>query len=1010
MMRLSLRLLGDFEARLGAGPPLRLRTRKTQALLAYLASTPGQSHSRDKLAALLWGERSQAQARSRLRGSLFVLRRALAPADPPCLAIGNEAVAVTAGAVDVDAVAFARLVQAGEPEALAQAVAIYRGDLLQGLAFRGALFEDWLMAERERLRESALVAMAKLLAHQRRADHIDAALQTALRMLGLDPLQEPIHRTLMRLYAQVGRRAEALRQYQRCVSVLKRELRTRPEVETTAVYHDILRRRTVQGLRFQPDPGTGVLPHAPPDMPPHNLPRQLTSFVGRRKEIEDVKRLLSNTTQLLTLTGAGGCGKTRLALQVGGDALAEYADGVWLAELAPLADPPLVPHVVASTMGVREQSGRPLTQTLVDHLKHKRLLLILDNCEHVLIASGQLADALLRCCPHLKILATSRKGLGIGGELTYSVPPLSTPGAKAPLPVDSLTKYEAVQLFTERAVSSQPAFAVAPQNAQAVAQICRRLEGIPLAIELAAARIRALSPDQIAIRLAEGFDVLTGGSPIALPRYQTLRATMDWSYELLTHQERVLLRRLSVFAGGWTLEAAEAACADQMSESFDVLTLLVRLVEQSLVRYTAENGHARYRLLETVRQYANEKLAESGEAERVRERHCAFFLALAEEAEPKLWSAEAAFWLDRLEAEHDNVRSAFEWSLARSEAVETALRLAGALRRFWFMRNHLSEGRACLNAVLSRQAAAVLSGSGKRDRAKVLQGAGMLSWRQGDLAHAREPLEASVALFREAGDPRQACLSLTLLGVLAGYEGDLARARALEDESVQQLRDLGDRWSLAVALNYQGLVAATQGDDAAARSALDEGIAILRAVGDGWYIPVLLGNRSAVAYRQGDCAMACSLSHESLILAREAGNRTAAADAQCVLGLVAFDRGDYKAALGCFGEGLIIWREMREMRKIHWMFEAFARLATAQTQMERAARLFGAAGALQECEGPFPLPFEIADRWDRTVADGLGTAMGREAFSAAWARGRSMTVEQAMEYALQEHPSSRSAV
>src|SRR5579884_1061615 len=449
-------------------------------------------------------------------------------------------------------------------------------------------------------------------------------------------------------------------------------------------------------------------PDLPADFPPlrslspetTNLPVQLTSFIGREKEMEEIKRLLSRT-RLLTLTGSGGCGKTRLAAQVGADLLADFADGVWLVELAAIADPALVPQTVASTLGIREEPGQRLLETLQQHLKPKSLLLLLDNCEHLSAACAQLAETLLQACPNLRILASSREALGIAGELAYRVPSLSLPelprlpSAEAAL-VPALARCEATRLFVERAALSYPGFALTEQNAPAVAQVCVRLDGIPLAIELAAARIKVLSADQIAARLDDRFRLLTGGSRTALPRQQTLRALIDWSYDLLSEAERTLLRRLSVFAGGWTLEAAEAVC------SADALHLLTSLVDKSLAVYEEQAGEARYRLLETVREYARDRLLESGEMEEVRERHFAFFLRMAEEIEPKLTGLEQAAWLDRLEGEYDNLRAASGWALSAAEGAQAGLRLAGALWRFWEIRGHIDEGRGRLKNALDR--------------------------------------------------------------------------------------------------------------------------------------------------------------------------------------------------------------------------------------------------------------------------------------------------------------------
>src|SRR5215210_5399636 len=388
------------------------------------------------------------------------------------------------------------------------------------------------------------------------------------------------------------------------------------------------RPRAVESTEAEPAPRT-------PERPPNNLPLELSSFVGREKELAEVKRLLEST-RLLTLTGSGGCGKTRLALAVARELAEGFEDGVWVVELAPLADPTLVPQAVASTLGVREQPGRSLTETLSDYLGSKKVLLVLDNCEHLVEACAELAEALLRSSPELRVLATSREALGITGEVAWLVPSLSLPDLRRLPDIESLPQYEAARLFVERAAAVKPSFTLTEQNAVAVAQVCYRLDGIPLAIELAAARAKVLSVEQIADRLEDSFGLLSAGGRTAMPRHRTLHATMDWSHELLPEEEQILFRRLSVFAGGFTLDAAEAVCAGEELERDEVLESLSHLVDKSLVIMREVGGEGRYRLLETVRQYAREKLSESGEAGQASERHAGYYLALAEEAEPEL--------------------------------------------------------------------------------------------------------------------------------------------------------------------------------------------------------------------------------------------------------------------------------------------------------------------------------------------------------------------------------------
>lgn len=500
---------------------------------------------------------------------------------------------------------------------------------------------------------------------------------------------------------------------------------------------------------------------------PNNLPQQLTSFIGREKAMAEVKSLLAKT-RLLTLTGSGGCGKTRLSLQVAADVLEDYSDGVWLIELAPLTDPALVPQKVAQTLGIPEEAGQTIQQTLIESLKSKHLLLLLDNCEHLITACAQLTAALLRSCPQVKALATSREALGIAGEQTYRISSLSAPDpAQIPTP-QSLSQYEAVQLFLERALLVKSDFAITNQNAPALAQVCYHLDGIPLALELAAARVRSLSIEDINSKLDSRFRLLTGGDRTALPRQQTLRALIDWSYDLLNAQEKVLWQRLSVFAGGWMLSAAEQVgmgenTAGESIEDWEILDLLTSLVDKSLVIAEELEGIARYRMLETVRQYGAEKLQASGEMEPVRGSHRDYFLALTEEIKPKLGGSEQAHWLEVLEAEHDNLRLALTFCLEEGDGGAAGLRLAGALAQFWMIRGHLSEGRQHLTAILSRS----IGPDYRTARANALNGSGTLALLQGDYAAAYTLHQESLALERELGDKRGIANSLNNLGNVA---------------------------------------------------------------------------------------------------------------------------------------------------------------------------------------------------------------------------------------------------
>jgi len=687
------------------------------------------------------------------------------------------------------------------------------------------------------------------------------------------------------------------------------------------------------------------------DVLPNNLPIQLTSFIGRDREISQVKRLLS-TTRLLTLTGAGGAGKTRLALQVAAEALDDFPDGVWVVDLAPLSDAVLLPQAVGSALSIREQPERPLHATLVDALQQKSLLLVLDNCEHLQAASAQLAQTLLRGCQTLHILATSRVPLSVSGETLWRVPSLSLPDPRQLFTVAYVAPYEAVRLFVERARAGQAHFALTFDNASAVAQICHRLDGIPLAIELAAARTTGLSVEQIAAKLDDRFRLLTGGTS-SLPRHQTLRATMDWSNALLDEKEQVLLRRLSVFAGGWTLEAAERICAGGAVESAGVLDLLMQLVHKSLVIAETQRMEARYRLLETVRQFEQEKLEQAGESATLRRQHRDWYLDLAEQGDSRLRGPEEGVWLTRLEAEHDNFRAALEWSKG-DDGANSELRLARALEWFWYLAGHWSEGRARLEDIIAR--------SSDRPRVllpKVMVGALRLAYRQGDRGRAKALIDGGLALCRDLGDTGARAWFLIWAGIVAVAEADYERAIPPLEESLALNRELGDKWWTVESLTYLGITSTMQGD-----------------------------------YRK-----AAALLGESLALSKETGNVNNITWSLRGLGLLALLKGDYGQARAYYAESLSLCREVRTPGVIKECLDGLAQAACEQGEFERAARLFGAVKALEETLGGVSVDWIDPSDHDRRVAS-TRAGLGDAAFAHAWAEGRAMSLEQVVEYGL----------
>jgi predicted ATPase/class 3 adenylate cyclase len=726
---------------------------------------------------------------------------------------------------------------------------------------------------------------------------------------------------------------------------------------------------------------------------PNNLPQQATSFVGRKKELAELKRLLVGT-RLLTLTGSGGCGKTRLSLQVAAEALERFPDGAWLVELAPLADPGLVPQTAATVLGLKEEPGKPIVQTLTTHLKNKRLLLLLDNCEHLLDGCAQLADTLVRQCPEVTILGSSREALGTGGEQAYRVPSLSLPDPKQVHTPASVAPFEAVQLFTDRALRARSDFQVSEQNASTLASICHRLDGIPLAIELAAARVRSLSVEEINNKLDHRFRLLTGGSRTALPRQQTLCSLIDWSYDLLREAEKLFLQRLSVFAGGWTLAAAEAVCAGEGIEKRDVLDLLTSLADKSLVVPEQEDAQTRSRLLETVRQYARDRLEDTGRSTAVQVRHRDYYLALAEEAAPKLRGAEQLMWLRSLEEEHENLRAGLAWSLAEAE-TGGGLRLCGALQRFWGIRGHLSEGRQWCTRVLCKAGAEERT----RERAYALNAAGALSYYQGDHPAARALYEQSLAIRRELGDRFGIAASLNNLGIVVCKQGDYPAARALYEESLAINRELGYPFGIASSLVALGDVTIDQGDYPAAKPLLEESLAIRRELGDRLDIASSLGSLGNVALNQDDYPAARGLYEESLAIRRELGDRFGIAGSLNDLGNVVCKQGDYPAARALYEESLAINRELGDRSGIPYSLEGLAAVVASLRDSPRAARIWGATERLRAEIGT-PLPPNQRSGYDQCVAAARIASGDDVAFDSALQEGRGLTLDQAIDLAL----------
>jgi len=746
-----------------------------------------------------------------------------------------------------------------------------------------------------------------------------------------------------------------------------------------------------QGYRFT----VHVVPVQEPVNPPatpHNLPQQLTSFIGRSTEIARVKQQLSST-RLLTLIGAGGCGKTRLALQVAAAALDQYPDGVWFVELAPLSDPTLIVQAVAKALAVQEQAGKDLAETLVERLASRQPLLLLDNAEHLLDACARLAEFLLRRCSRLVVLATSRERLGIDGELTYRVPSLSVPEARHDTTRDEVLAFEATRLFIERARLHCPDFDVTGKDAAALALICRRLDGIALAIELAAPRVRAMSLEELGQRIGDRFSVLTGGSRTALPRHRTLRSLVDWSHDLLGDAEKAVLRRASVFAGGWSLQAAESVCSGPGVDRADVLDLLTSLADKNLVVAETHDDGTRFGMLETVRHYARDRLRESGEEASIRDRHVEFFLAMAGRLlDPMQTDSELQAKLQRLDREHDNVRAALAWCEAEPGHAVKGLGLAGQLHWFWRMRGHYGEGRGWITRLLAIAPGAKMEAA----HASAFHAAGALAYLQGDYAAAEPRHREALAIWTQLGHRRGISSSLNSLGSIASARGDLTAARGHFEDAVSIAREIGDQRSISMGLHSLGMVAHDAGDYAAAQVLLEECVSVSRSIGV-WRTAVALSEWGDVMHAQGDLEAARALLLEALEGQRELGDRPGIAKTLIRLATVSHDGGDITAAKTYLREALNIVPPGDALSHVTWL-NAFAALSLEFAGATRAALLWGCTEHLREEIGS-PMSMPERARQERLEAATRNALHDDAAFDHAWKEGRSWSLDQAMRYA-----------
>ncbi len=942
---LYIQMLGDFRVSVGSHTieAHDWNLRKAAGLVKLLVLHPGHRMHREQVLDLLWPGLSPKKAANNLHRTLHEARKTLAAEDELSryLQLRDEQLLICPDQepwVDVaafeDAARVARNTR--EPVAYRRALGLYAGELLPD-----DRYEEWTEGRRRELATLRLDLLIELATLYEKRDEYRLSIEALEKVVSEEPAHEEAHASLMRLYALSGRRREALEQYERLSVVLSRELEVHPGTES---------RRLFEQIRTGDFPPAGGSPAQPPPSGlahPNNLPVSRTSFIGREQEISDLKRLLK-VNRLLTLTGVGGSGKTRLALEVARELLDLYPDGVWMAGLSSISDPGLVPQAVAQVFGVREQPDYPLVETLAATLRDKNQLLVLDNCEQVIETAASLAETLLGSCPGLKVLATSRELLGIEGEVSWTVPTLSLPDPEDELLLEDLRESESVRLFEDRAAQRLTNFSLTQHNAQSVAEICQKLDGIPLAIELAAARVGVLGVEQIFERLEDALRLLSSGRRTAEPRQQTLRGALDWSYDLLEEKEQKLFRRLAVFAGGFTLEAAENVTMNDEIPENEVLELLSSLVDKSLV--LSRDG--RHRLLEPVRQYALERLGHSGEQEGVRRRHANWCVELAEAAEPELTGRDQAWWMDLLETEHDNLRAALGWFFGAGE-TELTLRLASALWMFWHTHGYLSEGRRWLNGAL-----AAADTSPRRRRATALFGAGQLALFQREYEPAERLLEESLSVYREIDDKEGIVTALIRLGYTAllggrnqesipGYLGEATRLGS-------KLKDCRTKADVHI---FTGLASIGRQDLNKAASSYEKALKIARRRGDTQNMSLILFNLGFVGIGTDDLDGADAHLRESLRLSRGSG---------------------YRLVFVHAGYGL-------------------AAVAASRGLPARAARLSGAVEAVSEATG-IGLSSMTTSRFNHLL-ERAQAELGEEAFETERATGKLMNWEEALDYA-----------
>lgn len=1000
---------------------ISLPTEKARSLFAYLLLHP-EAHSREKLATLFWGDTSDAKARGSLRKALTFLRKSFTDniilADTENVQL-NPAVSVWVDVFEFEQQVYLFLADPS-PDPQSIDIGLYRADLLSDF------YDDWLLPLREHYRSLYLEVQLRIVERLRALSEYKSAIEHAQEILSMDPANERAHQHLMFCYITLGDRCQALQQYEACHRALQEELSVEPGRETRALYDWI--------KQTSPE-------HASLAARLTNLPIPISSFVGRGRELATIKKLLSEA-RLVTLTGAGGSGKTRLAIHASTDLIDSFRDGVWWVELASLTDPLLVPSAVAKALGISEQTDRSPLETLACFLPGRQTLLVLDNCEHLIDACAQLTEHLLIACQDLKILCTSRESLGLTGEIVWYVPTLSLPEPKNESLTDLLMQYEGVRLFVERASAVRPDFSLTEKNAVAILQICRQLDGIPLAIELAAARIKSMAVERIASRLDDRFQFLTAENRTSQARHQTLRAAIDWSYDLLPDAERRLFCRLSVFSGGWTLESAESVCPENGEElaEQEILNLLARLVDKSLV--ISMDGQ-RYYMLETIKQYAAEKLAQAGELDRLYEQHLAYYSNLARIGDEKIRGHEQFVWLNWLRAEQDNLASVMERTLDSPTTVEKGCDLVCSMCWYWKMVGDFIAMKHWLAMAFSR--------GGNLDRsptkANLLFNAGLysilgLNWLEP--LQAQSLMEESMGIWHELGaDFAFECAkSQLILGWIQKRFFNNDNGYACMNQAFTLFEERGDLWWQAWALNFLGAGLVDDSKDAQyTLKILEKETSLWEKTGDRCTSAVVLWDLAGLACERGDFWEAQGYLNEALQRFEKLGAKcyilqtlvhlgdTARALKQYDqaesyyrgslplvhetlyyswlsriyqgLGYVMIGKGDLRQAGEYFHEALCSSQELKFRHgQVHYI-AGNAAIAVVRAQLDFAARLFGAFFAQPESlqsdmKTDQKILFVVDQKEIQGYLDLCRSRIDEGAFEKAWRRGSSLSLQEAV--------------